>query len=187
VPYPINTFRGYRYLQNTFAFQGEVSVCRHRWAGGFAKLCTGNLLKRSPWPSSCVSSSIAQVRSASNPTLDNIGCIAPQWSTCLPTCDADPPGWPSGQTIHAAPGLSTKCPLRGFSVDSRHGWKPAGMAMRSTCLGSPSNMTQLRTSRSAPYYQPQTRTRHCSTGSMDTYLEALACVAWNSMKPSRSS
>ncbi|WPN21065.1 type VI secretion system baseplate subunit TssF [Pseudomonas marginalis] len=125
IPYPLNTFRGYRHLQEYFAFPdkylfvdvGGLSAL-HRLPGELLKQVCGMVLRfelRNPW------------RESQLPTLDNVKLY------CTPIVnlfkhDAVPIRLDGKQDEYLLiPGDYSRESASVFSVDSVTGWQPGGL------------------------------------------------------------
>tara|TARA_R110000796_G_scaffold9287_2_gene31857 strand:+ start:13032 stop:14822 length:1791 start_codon:yes stop_codon:yes gene_type:complete len=168
VPYPINTFRGYRYLQEYFAFQEKFLFVD---IGGLAALQSfaPDLLKRAHG----FELRIELNRSGSqriNPTLDNIRLY------CTPVVnlfahDATPirlDGRQDKYMLRPAEYESAHCGV--FSVDRVTGWKPGGMGYEEYVpFESFEHDASFDFPEARPYYSLR-QNPSLLDGSMDTYL-----------------
>lgn len=144
IPYPLNTFRGYRYLQEYFAFQEKYMFVDlsgldiiHRCPAELLKQARGFELRFD-----IRKSSLQRIR----PTRDNVRLY------CTPVVnlfshDATPirlDGRQDQYLLRPAEYGSDQCGV--FSIDRVTGWKPGGMGYEEYVPSSPLSTTPVSTS-----------------------------------------
>ncbi|MFO7704958.1 MAG: type VI secretion system baseplate subunit TssF [Halopseudomonas sp.] len=168
VPYPVNTFRGYRYLQEYFAFQEKflfVDIAGLQAMQSFPD----DLLKRSAGFELRIEFSHAGSQRI-NPTLDNIRLY------CTPVVnlfahDATPirlDGRQDRYMLRPTEYDNAHCGV--FSVDRVTGWKPGGMGYEDYVpFESFEHDASFDCPQARPYYSLRQNPSQLDDG-MDTYL-----------------